>query len=191
MYQQKKNLVILYSSNTAVRTSDFAHIVLVFIISAWNLVASNYWRRRTCKNKGKGKIQPKTGDKAHRRSRGITLSLTSVLDGVGGQHHAPAALPQGRTRYPLYRRLGRTQGRCGRVQKYSLPHGFDPRTVQPVASRYTNWAIPAPKNLYQIKLAVPNLIVYITAITNKSFSTRYYQVRKFRGFYEHIKIIFL
>jgi hypothetical protein len=25
---------------------------------------------------------------------------------VGGQRHAPAALPPGKTRYPLYRRLG-------------------------------------------------------------------------------------
>jgi hypothetical protein len=24
-----------------------------------------------------------------------------------------------------------------------VPTGFDPRTVQPVASRYTDWAIPA------------------------------------------------
>jgi hypothetical protein len=24
--------------------------------------------------------------------------------------------------------------------------GFDARTVQPVASRYTDWAIPAPRN---------------------------------------------
>ena len=30
--------------------------------------------------------------------------------GVGGQHHAPAALLPGKTRYPLYRRLGRPQG---------------------------------------------------------------------------------
>jgi hypothetical protein len=29
-----------------------------------------------------------------------TLSLTSVLDGVGGQSHAPAALPPGTTPYP-------------------------------------------------------------------------------------------
>jgi hypothetical protein len=27
--------------------------------------------------------------------------------GVGGKRHAPAALPPGMTRYPLYRRLGR------------------------------------------------------------------------------------
>ena len=30
-----------------------------------------------------------------------------------------------------------------RRRKYNPPPGFDPRTVQPVASRYTDWAIPA------------------------------------------------
>ena len=62
---------------------------------------------------------------------------------MGGQHHAPAALPLGKTRYPLYRRLGETQGPSGRVRKISPLTGFDPRTAQPVASRYTDWAIPA------------------------------------------------
>ena len=66
--------------------------------------------------------------------------------GVGGQHHAPAALPPGKIRYPLYRRLVGPQGRSGRVRKISLPPGFDLRTVQPVASRYTDWAIPAAYN---------------------------------------------
>ena len=63
--------------------------------------------------------------------------------GVGGQHHAPAALPPGKMRYPLYKRLGGPQGRSGRVRKLSTPPGFDPRTVQPVVSRYTEWAIPS------------------------------------------------
>jgi hypothetical protein len=63
--------------------------------------------------------------------------------GVGGQRHAPTALPPGKTRYPLYRRLGGPQDRSGRVRKSSPPPGFDPRTVQPVTSRYTDWAIPA------------------------------------------------
>jgi hypothetical protein len=62
--------------------------------------------------------------------------------GVGGQRHAPIALPPGNTRHPLYRRLGGPQGWSGRVRKISPPPGFDPRTVQPVASRYTNYAIP-------------------------------------------------
>jgi hypothetical protein len=63
--------------------------------------------------------------------------------GVGGQRHVPAALPPGMTRYPLYRRLGRPQGRSGRVLKISPPLGFDPWTVQLVASRYPDYAIPA------------------------------------------------
>jgi len=60
-----------------------------------------------------------------------------------GQLHALASLPPGKTRYPLYRRLGGPRGRSGRVRKISPPPGFDPRTVQPAASRYTDWANPA------------------------------------------------
>ena len=63
---------------------------------------------------------------------------------MGGQRHAPAALPPGKTQYPLYRRLGEPQGRSGQVRKISPPPRFDPRTVQPVASRYTDCAISAP-----------------------------------------------
>ena len=69
--------------------------------------------------------------------------------GVGGQRHAPAALPPGMTRYPLYRRLGGPQGRSGRMQKISPPPGFDPRALLPVASRYTDYAIPAHKFMWK------------------------------------------
>ena len=65
--------------------------------------------------------------------------------GVGGQRHASAALPPGKTRYPLYRRLGGPQGRPGEVRKTSPSPGFDPWTVRPVASCYTDWAITAPR----------------------------------------------
>jgi len=61
--------------------------------------------------------------------------------GVSGQRNATAALPPGKTRYPLYRRLGWPQGRTGRVRKTSPPPGLDRRTVQPVASCRTDWAI--------------------------------------------------
>ena len=63
--------------------------------------------------------------------------------GVGGQLYAPTALPPRNTRYPLYRRLGGPQGWSVRVRKILPPPGFGPRIVQPVASRYTDWAIPA------------------------------------------------
>ena len=66
---------------------------------------------------------------------------------VDGQCHVPAALPPGMTRYPLYRRLGRPQGRSEQVLKISPPLGFDSRTVQPVASRYTDYTIPAHFNV--------------------------------------------
>ena len=62
---------------------------------------------------------------------------------MGGQRHPPADLPPGKTRYPSYWRLGRPQGRSGRVQKISPRPGFDPRAVQPLASRYTDWYLQA------------------------------------------------
>jgi hypothetical protein len=57
--------------------------------------------------------------------------------GLGGQRHALATLPPGKTRYPLCGKLGEP----GREISH-LP-GFDPRTAQPVASRFTDWAVPA------------------------------------------------
>jgi hypothetical protein len=71
--------------------------------------------------------------------------------GVGDQRHAPAALPPGMTRYPLYRRLGGPQGLSGRVLKISPPPGFYPRIVQLVASLYTDYAIPAHWQLQYLK----------------------------------------
>ena len=59
--------------------------------------------------------------------------------GVGGQRHAPAALPPGKeTRYPLHWMLDGPLGRYGRARENSPPPGFEPRTVQPLASRYTD-----------------------------------------------------
>ena len=78
--------------------------------------------------------------KTQRGSKGTALPFLEhgTEMWVGGQHHAPIALPPGKTQYPLYRRLGGLQGRSGRVRKISPPSELDPRTVQPVASRYTD-----------------------------------------------------
>ena len=74
-----------------------------------------------------------------------TLSLTSVLDGVGGQRHAAAALPPGKTRYPLYRRLVGPHSRSVQVRKISQPTEIRSPDFQIVASRYTDYAVPAPQ----------------------------------------------
>jgi hypothetical protein len=63
--------------------------------------------------------------------------------GVSGHCHASAALLAGKTRYLLNRRLVGPQSRSGWVENISPPPGFDSQTVQPIASCYTNYAIPA------------------------------------------------
>jgi hypothetical protein len=53
-------------------------------------------------------------------------------------------------RYPFYRRLDGPQSRSGRYGEVKIFYPTGTRTptpsiVQPVASRYTDWAIPAPR----------------------------------------------
>ena len=79
-----------------------------------------------------------TGRTAYRGSRGIALPFHDhgTRRGEGSASRPGRSLPPAKTRYPLYRRLGGPQGRSGQVRKMSPPPGFDPRAVQPVASRY-------------------------------------------------------
>ena len=70
---------------------------------------------------------------------------------LGGQRHDAAALPPGTTHYSLHRRLGGPQGRSGLVQKILPPPEFEPRIVHAVASRYTDYAIPA-HDLFRLEL---------------------------------------
>ena len=52
---------------------------------------------------------------------------------VGGQLYAAGKNPGN---------LGATQSRFRRIRKISSPPEFEPRTVQPVASRHTDYATP-------------------------------------------------
>ena len=63
---------------------------------------------------------------------------------VGGQRHAPADLPPGNTWYLSHRRLGGPQSRSGQARKISLLPWSNLQAVHPLASRYTNYAIPGP-----------------------------------------------
>jgi len=55
--------------------------------------------------------------------------MSTALEGGEGSASRPgSSFPPGKTRYPLYKRLGGPQGRSGQVQKISPPPGFDPRT---------------------------------------------------------------
>jgi len=52
------------------------------------------------------------------------------------------------TRYPLYSKLGESRGRYGPVRKISPKTGIHPRSVQPLASRYTDYTTPANTYTY-------------------------------------------
>jgi hypothetical protein len=100
--------------------------------------------------KGKGKVRSRTDSEGPEGERySSTLYLTSALYGVGGQRHALAALHPGKR--PSTHCTGGWVGPkagldgCGKSRR---PLGSDPRTVQAVASRYTDYAIPAHNELW-------------------------------------------
>jgi len=108
---------------------------------------------------------------AHRGSRGTLYSfLATALEGGEGSASRPGRfLPSGKTRYPLYRRLGGPQCRSGQVRKISPPPGFDPGTVQPVARRYTEYATrPAVHDTHLRKNNCANLSISESCIDTPS-----------------------
>ena len=89
---------------------------------------------------GKGKVSPL---EARLWPRGwvelqLYSSTTTALEvGEWSAARPGRSLPPGKTRYPLFRRLGGPHGQSGRAENLAPP-GFDTRTVQPVVSRYTD-----------------------------------------------------
>ena len=66
--------------------------------------------------------------------------MAAALEGGEWSAARPGrTLPPGKTLYPFYWRLGRSQDRSGRAENL-VPTGIRSRTVQPVVSRYTDWA---------------------------------------------------
>ena len=93
-------------------------------------------------NKGKGKVYALQALAWPRGWVEVQLysSKTAALKvGELSTARPGCTLSPGKTRYPLYRRLGGHQGRSGRAENLAPP-GFDPRIAQSVVSRYTDWA---------------------------------------------------
>ena len=94
-----------------------------------------------------------TGRTAHSGSRGIALLFYDhgTRRSKGSASRSGSSLPLGKTRYLLYRRLSGPQGWSGQVWKILPPPGFVPWTVEPVASRYTDYPIrTAPSGVSEV-----------------------------------------
>ena len=84
--------------------------------------------------------------------------MTTALEGGEGSASPPGrSLSPGKTRYPLYRRLSGPSASLDRCGKSRPPPGFDPRTIQPVASRYTNWATGPTYNFHNATCIIPSV----------------------------------
>jgi hypothetical protein len=82
---------------------------------------------------------------------------------VGSATPRPIYLPRKRPGTHCIGDYVSPRGQSGRLRKISPPPGFDQRTVQTSASRYTDCAVPAPFNVcwyFQISHAI-----FITLIT--------------------------
>jgi hypothetical protein len=72
-----------------------------------------------------------------------TIPLTSTLDGVGWSTPLTGHFTLSKeTRYSLYRKPGGSRAGLVGCGKISRPQAFDLLTVQPVATRYSDYAIP-------------------------------------------------
>ena len=106
-----------------------------------NNIEGNNNNNNNNNNKGKDTVHPRTGHEGPEGEQmySFTLPATSALDGDGWSTPRPVrftrAPPPGKTRYPLYKVAGWAPGP---VWTGSENLGFDPGTVQPVVSRYTD-----------------------------------------------------
>ena len=73
----------------------------------------------------------------------VTRNQTQCYRGGGFQCHAPTSLPPGKRSGTNFKGVGWAEGSVRLRLENLAPTGFEPWTTQPVASRCTDWAIPA------------------------------------------------
>jgi hypothetical protein len=88
------NLICLFYCLNNTRKSEVIFISRCSNKYNKNRILNSHWKEHACI-----KFHPKTFDEALevQQKYSSTLSLTSVLDGVGGQCHGPNVLPPGKT----------------------------------------------------------------------------------------------
>jgi hypothetical protein len=114
-------VISLYAK--AKNCKGFYYLVFVYSYLSLNAVTVKVRCNRPRRAQGGVELQPYS-------------FVTSALEGIALAAPRSGRFTPGKIRYPLYRKLGGTQGRSGLVRKILPTPGFDPQTVQPVASRF-------------------------------------------------------
>jgi hypothetical protein len=108
-------------------------------------ITSARWNSNTA---GNGKGHPMTCLGRHRwEGYSSNPFKTSTLERVGWSAPRAASCTPQKAQYTLHMRLGGPQDQFEQAQKISLPTGFDPRAIQHIAHHYTDYAIPAARNI--------------------------------------------
>ena len=106
----------------------------------------------------KGKVPPRIGHEGSEEGQrySCTLSLTSKLDGVGGQHHAPAALSLETEPMHIVKKAGQASEPVGMGSEKSLSH------------RYSIQGPSSPQRVSLLTILVCHFIVYnrYTSVVN-------------------------
>ena len=128
--------IILWSSELMTMKSIVRNVTpCVFIRTNYSeKPTANKFRAKDVSRNRTSTVDPKTGheDPQGEYRYSSTPSLTSPIDGNGWSKPRPGRSTSGRARWD--------KGRSGRVRKISPPPEFNTQTVQPVASRYIEWA---------------------------------------------------
>ena len=81
-----------------------------------------------------------------------------------GQRHAPAASYPGKDPVPIVQEAGWASGPVWTGAENLAPLGFNPRTVQPVGSRYTDYATRPTKELIPTKFIIIIIIIALLSL---------------------------
>ena len=104
------------------------------------------------------KLTLEQATKAQRGSRCIvpTPSLTSVLDGGGWSvPHPGHCAPPVKNQYPMYRRLGGPQGRCGRVHQILPSAGIPPPDRPACSESLYQLSYRGPQQMHNLHIVPP------------------------------------
>jgi hypothetical protein len=131
----------------------FSHSYKLAVIWSIHVYFSNITWVKSVREKVKVKVTPVqalrlcTGRMAHRGSRGIALLFHdhSTRRGWGVSVMPQPLFTPWKDPVPIVQEVGGPQDQCGQVRKISHPLGFDPWTIHPIASPYTNYATQPKK----------------------------------------------